>query len=275
MSQMHAPADIAPGAPNLAIPAGHAVVIENAKDGSLLGLVPGGKFFAGEPPFEVTLPAFYLGLTCVTNWQYARFLSQVRPSDGDLSKWVLLDSGCYVKKSGDGGYEAYGGREEHPVVKVSWHGAMAYCAWAGLRLPNELEWEKGARSLNGRKYPWGADWEEAKCRNDKNKGNGQTAGVWEYAAGNSEWGGYQLSGNVWEWCADWYDDKAYERYRQGDLKPPGSGTYRVSRGGSWFNVDPGRFAASCRGSLGVPECRIYFCGFRCVVDAVRSPRVGD
>jgi formylglycine-generating enzyme len=240
-------------------------VIENSKDRSLLVLVPSGKFLAGDPPFDLELPAFYLGLTCVTNRQYQRFVRETGHRAPDKA-----DYGVPVWKGGAFPSEV----AEHPVVCVSWEDARAYSGWAGLRLPSELEWEKGARYLDGRKYPWGGDWDEAKCRNDKSKVNGKRAGVWDYAAGGSEWGGYQLSGNVWEWCADWYDAKAYEQYRQGGLKPPEGGSTRVVRGGSWDSANPDLFAASSRISFG-PEDRNYYYGFRCAMDAVRSPRAGD
>ena len=259
----------------------HDWLIENAKDGSLLVLVPGGKFLAGSSgsdegggePFEVDIPAFYLGLTCVTNRQYARFLSETVPSSTDLQKWLLLDSDCYVRKTGAERFEAHGGREEHPVVQVSWFGAEAYCRWAELHLPSELQWEKGARYRDGRRYPWGRDWSESKCRNKKNKSNGQTASVWEYPAGTSEWGGYQLSGNVWEWCADWYDPDAYNRYRTGDLKPPSQDTRRVVRGGSWYDVSPDSFTTSLRNDRD-PVYRDIYTGFRCMCETVRPPRAG-
>jgi len=243
---------------------GPSILIENEKDGSLLLLVPGGKFLAGGPgsnegggePFAVELPPYYLGLHPVTNEQYARFLNERRPAD---RIWVRLDEDCFVRESG-GSYEAYGGKGDHPVVQVSWFGADAYCQWAGLRLPTELEWEKGARGVDGREYPWGKEWDQSRYRNDKNRGSETTCGVWGYAAGCSPWGHYQLAGNVWEWCDDCYDAKAYQRYRRGDLAPPSSGASRVLRGGSGY-VNPENFRCGCR-SLNGPDDRNFSYGFR-------------
>jgi formylglycine-generating enzyme required for sulfatase activity len=241
--------------------AGVEPLIENPKDGSLLVLVPGGKFLAGDEKFEVELPGFYLGIHPVTNAQYARFLNEMKPTKTDTDKWILLDKDCFVRQAGKG-YEAYGGKDDHPVVQVSWYGAEAYCGWAGLRLPSELEWEKASRGADGREYPWGNDWEEGRrCRNEKNKGNETTCGVWRYPEGCSPWGLYQISGNVWEWCADWYDSDAYSRYKRGDLKPPENGAHRVLRGGSWLNDYPGPFRCACR-STDAPSRRVGFSGFR-------------
>ncbi len=227
--------------------AGTSVLIENEIDGSLLLLVPGGKFLAGNEKFPVDLPAYYLALHPVTNAQYARFLSQRRPADADLEKWIQLNSNCFVRKGG-AGYEAYGGKDEHPVVQVSWYGAEAYCQWAGVRLATELEWEKGARGVDGREYPWGNQWDASKCRNDKNKGSETTCSVWSYPKGCSPWGHYQMSGNVWEWSADAYDSNAYSRYKLGDLVPPsgGSSASRVLRGGSWIDDYPDYFRCAYR-----------------------------
>ena len=124
-------------------------VIENGKDGTLLGLVPEGEFLAGgkgadegAEPFKVRLPAYYLALHPVTNAQYARFLSASGPVKAELDKWLLLDSDCFVRAQGNG-YEAYGEKDDHPVVQVSWYGAEAYCvvgrvcvcraSWSGRR----------------------------------------------------------------------------------------------------------------------------------------------
>jgi formylglycine-generating enzyme required for sulfatase activity/pimeloyl-ACP methyl ester carboxylesterase len=158
--------------------------IVNKIDGSVLLFVPAGKFLFGEKKVPVDLPGYYLGMYKVTNTQYKKFVDATgyRPA----RQW----GGTIPEGIGN-----------NPAIHVSLKDAVAYCKWAELRLPTEQEWEKGARGTDGRLYPWGNDWDAAKCQNAASKIPGRCS-VFLYPEGRSPWGMYQMAGNVCERCSE-------------------------------------------------------------------------
>ena len=105
----------------------------------------GGESDEGGGTFRVHLPAYYLPLHAVTNAQYETFVRET----GKLKDWKPAAG---PDKAGP----------DRPAANVNWDDARAYCQWAGLRLPTELEWEKGARGVDGREFPWGKEWDASK-----------------------------------------------------------------------------------------------------------------
>ena len=247
-------------------------VYKNPQDGTPMVLIPEGEFLAGDSDdkkgagrFKVRLPAYYMALHPVTNAQYRRFI--------DATGGPYGDGPGYISHSWVGNNLPLGNppdEADHPAVFVSMSEALAYCKWAHLRLPTELEWEKAARGLDGREYPWGNEWHEELCRNAKNKGQSRTCSVWEYPSGCSPWGLYQMTGNVHEWCADDYDPTSYERYKRGDLTAA-KGLWALFRGGSWEEAGSLFFACSYRFGMEVEFCRVSdlmsfaTVGFRCAM----------
>lgn len=240
-------------------------VIENAQDRMLLVLVPEGDFIAGdnilaingkgEREFKASLAAYYLAIHPVTNMQYMEFLKSTRQFYRSP-----YHRASYLQATWMGPESFQAKIANHPVVNVCWDDAQAYCSWAGLRLPSELEWEKGARGVDGRRYPWGNHWDQDCVRCARSRWGETTCEVWKEAKGQSPWGLYQMTGNVWEWCADWYDEDGYSRYKAGDLTPPAEGERRVVRGGSFYSE--GTCVAERSVSAKPSDCRNDI-GFRC------------
>ena len=110
------------------------------------------------PQFRTYIDNFYLSAFMVTNEQFAHFLTETEPSPQQLRLWVpWLDR--IVPSVEEGSYSALPEFKSHPVINVTWFDVEAYCQWAGLRLPTEIEWEKAARGNDGRIFQWGKDWQ--------------------------------------------------------------------------------------------------------------------
>jgi len=281
-----------PTAPQLSIGATQI----SGVDGMVQVYVPAGEFQMGSedgdsdesPEHTVNLDAFWIDQTEITNAMFTKFVADTDyETDAENKGWsyaYLPESGWDEVDGADwkhpqGPSSDLEGLDDHPVVHVSWNDAQAYCEWAGKRLPTEAEWEKSARSDDGRVYPWGDNFDCTKGNFDDEKiiddyvvsggegcdGFNRTAPVGSYLDGASLYGSLDMAGNVWEWVADWYGEDYYENSPSNNPEGPEAGHYRVLRGGSWVNDDGSLRSANRYG--GSPGFTDYYGGFRCA----RSP----
>ena len=264
---------------------------------------PDARLEDGEtPPRPVTVGAFALDRTTVTNGQFGGFVAATGYRTeaeafgwayvfkGLLSKprrrrledkpgatvpvapWWLAVPGAYWKKP-EGPGSSLKGRLHHPVVQVSWNDAVAYCEWAGKRLPTEAEWEYAARGgLAGKRLPWGDELRPGgkhRCniwqgrfpdQNTLEDGYFGTAPAKSFPANG--YGLYNMVGNVWEWCADWF---SIDSHRAGETASgPTSRNSKVLKGGSYLCHDSycNRYRVAAR-YANTPDSATGNMGFRC------------
>lgn len=261
--------------------------------------LPGGDFLMGtdveegfitdgeRPQRPASVAPFSISRTVVTNRQFAVFVQDTgyltvaermgsslafRPEGGGYASgchagtwWALLDGLTWRTPDVDADAEEI---PSHPVVHVAWEDAVAYCQWAGGRLPTDVEWEYAARGgLIGRRLPWGDElivegqwqcniWQgDFPLTNTLDDGFAGTSPVGTYPANG--FGLYDVSGNVWEWMQDWFDDT---------VAPAGirvSTGQRAARGGSFLCHDSycNRYRVAARTGF-VPDTSAQNLGFR-------------
>jgi formylglycine-generating enzyme required for sulfatase activity len=199
--------------------------------------VPAGAFSMGcnasvdtecrddeRPEHDVTLDAFDVDVTEVTQGQY----------------YACVAAGTCQSPACDWDPCEDGQRKDFPVVCVDHDDALAYCAWAGKRLPTEAEWEKAARGTDARKYPWGNDGLDCAHANffgcAAAGGKDGTLKPGTLTAGASPYGALDMAGNVAEWVTDYYDPDYFKTSPATEPKGPATAARFVGRGGGWRSL---------------------------------------
>jgi len=242
-----------------------------------------GYFDNERPVHTVKISAFEMSAYEVTNAQYAAYLREALAAGeitasgstvtGKTGEWcgeeyIYLNSNfCEISYAG-GAFTVESGKEEHPVVEVSWYGAKAFAEHYGLDLPTEAEWEYACRAGTETRFYTGNDLSDdgwTSTALDRAGWYDGNSGAHTHPVGMKEpnaWGLYDMHGNVWEWCNDRYDADYYDVSPSEDPTGPSSGSARVFRGGGWNFI-----ASCCRSAVRYwynPTNSLFNLGFRLV-----------
>lgn len=241
------------------------IIVSLAQDVKMAFMrIPAGNFLMGSignlgdtdehPQHEVYLDEFWMGKTPVTNLQYWAFVNTTGHQPPKLWSGKLYPSG----------------KEHHPVVFISWQDAHDFCDWVSkitggiIRLPTEAEWEKAARGIDGRIFPWGNSKPHLVLKNFLSLRESNKVPVGYFSPeGDSPFGCTDMGGNVWEWISDWYDDNYYSYSISKNPPGPKRGKYRVVRSGTWHITRAG-VRTTDRSWYAPAEAQDYL-GFRCVL----------
>lgn len=231
-------------------------------------IIKGSEFYRGSnqggrderPRHKISLSSFAMDIHPVTNEQFVRFLEIMGGERDSNNQAIIQLKESRIKRHG-GKLVIESGYKKHPVIGVTWYGAIAYAKWVGKRLPTEAEWEFAASGgLEDPIYPTGATIE----RTQANFFSSDTVTVKSYPA--NPYGLHDMAGNVYEWCQDWYEYNYYEISQQEPEDPQGplQGVYRVLRGGCWKSLQEDlRCSHRHRNNPGIVDPTY---GFRCAAD---------
>ncbi len=239
-------------------------------------------FWDGKPQHEVELDSFEISRYPVTNAQYRAFVKDGGYGRSGRIWWS--EAGWEWKKERKGPNDDLPADQRlpnHPRVNVSWYEAEAFSRWLGhqlgadIRLPTEAEWEKASRGTDGRRYPWGDEFDETRC-NVIHTRIGQPSSVGMFPSGASPYGAADMSGNVWEWTLSvWSEDykdrqngiDAAASHREVEEAKSASGARVVRGGGCWGDAGDARCATHGRGG---PQTADVNLGFRVLLPAPQS-----
>lgn len=234
------------------------------KDCMTMVYIPARQFNMGDPNSDahwVSLDAYWMDQTEVTNSMFSTFVNETGyftyaelHSQNEYWEWPhtsIMEKGNYA------------------VVEVTWNDAVAYCEWAGKRLPTDAEWQNALMGPNSYMFPWGNQSDDLSLANINKRSGGLDYGgeepVGSYPNDVSGYGIMDMGGNVSEWVSDWYQEASYSSEVQENPQGPISGTEKCLRGASFF--DDSNFPSFVRDQKSTPDTFQSNIGFRCVQSA--------